>query len=44
MDRDLTRHATLWAAAGLPDAVFEIRPGDLERASGAAVVDLAERS
>jgi Cys-tRNA(Pro) deacylase len=44
MDRDLTRHTTLWAAAGLPDAVFEIRPGDLERASGATVADLAERS
>lgn len=42
MDRDLTRHATLWAAAGLPDAVFEIGPGDLERASSARLADLAE--
>jgi Cys-tRNA(Pro) deacylase len=42
MDRDLTRHAGLWAAAGLPDAVFAIDPGDLQRASGARLADLAE--
>lgn len=41
VDRDLQSHGVVWAAAGLPDAVFEIRPEDLVRASGGAVVDLA---
>ena len=41
VDRDLERHAAVWAAAGLPDAVFEVTPAALVRASGGAVVDLA---
>jgi Cys-tRNA(Pro) deacylase len=41
VDRDLQSHGVVWAAAGLPDAVFEIRPEDLVRASGGAVVDVA---
>ena len=40
VDRDLMRHDRLWAAAGLPDAVFPIMPGDLLRVSGGSVVDL----
>jgi Cys-tRNA(Pro) deacylase len=43
MDRDLTEHAPVWAAAGLPDAVFEVTPTDLERVSRANVADIAER-
>ena len=42
VDRDLASHDRLWAAAGLPDAVFAIAPGDLVRASGGRVVDIAE--
>jgi len=42
VDRDLLDHEQLWAAAGLPDAVFAIGPPDLVRASGGAVADLAE--
>lgn len=42
VDGDLLKHEIVWAAAGLPDAVFEVRPQDLVRASGGAVVDLAE--
>lgn len=42
VDRDLLAHEELWAAAGLPDAVFPITPGDLLRASGGRVADLAE--
>ena len=42
VDRDLAAHDTVWAAAGLPDAVFAIRPDDLVRASGGSVADLAE--
>jgi prolyl-tRNA editing enzyme YbaK/EbsC (Cys-tRNA(Pro) deacylase) len=41
VDRDLMSHDRLWAAAGLPDAVFAIAPDDLVRASGGRVVDLA---
>jgi prolyl-tRNA editing enzyme YbaK/EbsC (Cys-tRNA(Pro) deacylase) len=43
MDADLQGHAAVWAAAGLPDAVFAIEPGALERVSGASVAALAER-
>ena len=42
VDRDLIGHERLWAAAGLPDAVFPIGPDDLVRASHGSVVDLAE--
>jgi prolyl-tRNA editing enzyme YbaK/EbsC (Cys-tRNA(Pro) deacylase) len=39
LDRDLLSHEVLWAAAGAPDAVFPIAPGDLLRASEADVSD-----
>jgi prolyl-tRNA editing enzyme YbaK/EbsC (Cys-tRNA(Pro) deacylase) len=42
IDRDLLGHEILWAAAGLPDAVFAISPDDLVRASGGRVAELAE--
>jgi prolyl-tRNA editing enzyme YbaK/EbsC (Cys-tRNA(Pro) deacylase) len=42
VDRDLTLHDWLWAAAGLPDAVFRISPPELLRVSGGTVADLAE--
>jgi len=42
IDRDLLSHDRLWAAAGLPDAVFAITPDALVQASGGRVVDLAE--
>ena len=41
VDRDLERHEVLWAAAGLPDAVFALGPAALIRVSGGTVVDLA---
>jgi Cys-tRNA(Pro) deacylase len=44
VDKDLMEHGTVWAAAGLPDAVFAIAPADLLRASGGRLVDLAERA
>jgi prolyl-tRNA editing enzyme YbaK/EbsC (Cys-tRNA(Pro) deacylase) len=40
MDRDLTRHQVVWAAAGRPDAVFPITPERLVELSGALVVEL----
>ena len=43
IDSDLMRFATVWAAAGAPDAVFAVAPADLARATGAAPVTLAVR-
>ena len=40
-DRGLLAYDELWAACGLPDAVFPIAPADLLRLSGASVVDVA---
>lgn len=42
VDEDLLAFDEVWAAAGLPDAVFPIAPQDLQRAAGAHVVDLKE--
>jgi prolyl-tRNA editing enzyme YbaK/EbsC (Cys-tRNA(Pro) deacylase) len=42
VDRDLMAHDRLWAAAGMPDAVFPIAPEELLRVSGGTVTDLAE--
>ena len=42
LDPRLLAHEVVWAAAGLPDAVFAIRPEDLVRVSGARVADVAE--
>ncbi len=42
VDPGLLAHDTLWAAAGLPDAVFPIEPRALVQASGALVAELAE--
>ncbi len=41
MDRDLTRHEVVWAAAGRPDAVFPIGPAKLAELSGARLETLA---
>lgn len=42
VDRDLLDHDRLWAAAGLPDAVFAIDSNELLRISGGHAADLAE--
>ena len=41
VDRGLLAFATVWAAAGLPDAVFPIAPVDLARLSSAIEADVA---
>lgn len=41
VDRDLMAHDVVWAAAGLPDAVFAVAPDDLVRISGGRVADIA---
>jgi prolyl-tRNA editing enzyme YbaK/EbsC (Cys-tRNA(Pro) deacylase) len=42
LDRDLLRHEAVWAAAGTPNALFRLTPGELERACGGTVADVAE--
>ena len=42
IDEDMTRFETVWAAAGLPDAVFEIRVADLRRLADAKSARIAE--
>lgn len=43
MDRALLGYDRVWAAAGAPNALFAVDPRELQRATGAAVVDVAER-
>jgi Cys-tRNA(Pro) deacylase len=42
IDEGMSRFETVWAAAGLPDAVFEIAVADLRRLSGATVASIGE--
>ena len=42
MDPDLGRYPTVWAAAGLPTAVFEVPPATLRILSNASVSPIAE--
>ncbi len=42
IDRDLLRFDEIWAAAGHPHAVFRLKPQDLERLTGAPVVDVVQ--
>ena len=44
MDESLLRHATVWAAAGAPDAVFEIAPQVLADATGAKIAKLTREA
>lgn len=41
IDQSLFRFDEIWAAAGHPNAVFQLTPADLERLTGAPVVDVA---
>lgn len=41
LDESLQRFAIIWAAAGHPHAVFQLRPDDLERITGAPWADVA---
>jgi prolyl-tRNA editing enzyme YbaK/EbsC (Cys-tRNA(Pro) deacylase) len=42
IDEDLLSHDEIWAAAGTPNAVFRIVPGDLVRITQGKVVDVKE--
>jgi Cys-tRNA(Pro) deacylase len=41
IDERLLAHDVVWAAAGLPDAVFKVAPRDLQAAAGAQLAALA---
>jgi prolyl-tRNA editing enzyme YbaK/EbsC (Cys-tRNA(Pro) deacylase) len=41
LDRELQRFAEIWAAAGHPNGVFKLTPGDLQRLTGADWADVA---
>jgi hypothetical protein len=42
MDPDLGRYQVVWAAAGLPNAVFPVPPGTLRILSNAVVAPITE--
>jgi len=42
IDQDLFRFSEIWAAAGHPHGVFALSPQDLQRLTGAPVVDVAQ--
>ena len=42
IDRELFRFGEIWAAAGHPNGVFRLAPGDLERLTGAPVADVVQ--
>jgi prolyl-tRNA editing enzyme YbaK/EbsC (Cys-tRNA(Pro) deacylase) len=41
LDCDLLQYERVWAAAGTPNAVFDITPEDLQRITGATVANIA---
>lgn len=42
LDADLKKYDAIWAAAGTPFAVFQLRPADLEPLTGGSWLELAE--
>lgn len=42
IDQDLLRFEVVWAAAGHPHGVFPLHPNDLQRLTGAPVVDVVQ--
>ena len=43
IDDDLLRLPTIWAAAGTPNAVFQLTPDELVRMTGGTVAEVAQR-
>jgi len=43
LDEDLKRHDTLWAAAGTPNAVFQLTADKLAQITGGRFADIARR-
>jgi prolyl-tRNA editing enzyme YbaK/EbsC (Cys-tRNA(Pro) deacylase) len=38
LDEDLLQYATIWAAAGTPNAIFELTPAQLQAMTGGRTV------
>ncbi len=38
VDEDLLQYETVWAAAGTPNAIFELTPADLQKMTGAKAI------
>ena len=43
IDRELLRFDVVWAAAGHPHGVFQLRPQDLQRLTGAPLADVTQQ-
>jgi hypothetical protein len=43
LDPDLRRHDIIWAAAGTPFAMFQLRPADLMPLTGDSWAEMAEQ-
>ncbi|MBS0467181.1 MAG: YbaK/EbsC family protein [Proteobacteria bacterium] len=43
IDRELLRFDVVWAAAGHPHGVFQLRPQDLQALTGAALADVVQQ-
>jgi prolyl-tRNA editing enzyme YbaK/EbsC (Cys-tRNA(Pro) deacylase) len=42
LDQDLLQFKTIWAAAGTPNAIFELTPDDLQKMTGGKVVKVKQ--
>ena len=42
LDQDLNKYEVIWAAAGTPFAVFQLKPADLEPLTNGSWIDLSE--
>ena len=42
LDEDLLQYATIWAAAGTPNAIFELTPEQLQQMTGGTVTKIRE--
>jgi len=40
IDEDFLQYETIWAAAGTPNAIFELKTGDLQKMTGGMVVEV----
>lgn len=40
LDEDLLQYDTIWAAAGTPNAIFELTPADLQKITGARALQV----
>ena len=44
LDEDFLQYQTIWAAAGTPNAIFELKTADLQKMTGAKVAAVKQRA